>query len=235
MTDPRERIRTNVEEVRARMAAAAQRVGRNLADVRLIAVTKYVDAEITRWLLEAGCQALGESRPQALLAKAEALRDLPIEWHLIGHLQRNKIRRTLPCLNWLHSVDSLRLLDALEDEAARDDRPIQVLLDVNISGDEEKTGFGIDQATLLPAVLDRWPHVHVCGLMAMSARESDPDAARDDFRRLRVLRDQLQPLCPAGVRLEHLSMGMSRDYEVAIEEGATMVRVGSSLFEGVVA
>ncbi len=235
MTDPRERIRTNIDEVRERMAAAARRVGREPAEIRLIAVTKYVDADITRWLVEAGCQALGESRPQSLLAKAESLRDLPIEWHLIGHLQRNKIRRALPALHWLHSVDSIRLLEALEDEAARQARSVQVLLDVNISGDEEKTGFVTREVTLLPALLSRWPHVRVCGLMAMSARESDPDAARDDFRGLRELRDTLQPLCPPEVRLEHLSMGMSRDYEVAIEEGATMVRVGSSLFEGVVA
>lgn len=234
MTDPRERIRTNIEEVRARMAAAARRVGRDPAEIRLIAVTKYVDVETTRWVVEAGCQALGESRPQTLSAKANALHDLSIEWHLIGHLQRNKVRRTLPCLHWLHSVDSLRLLDALEEEAAREDRPVRVLLDVNISGDEEKTGFAVSEVSLLPTILGRWPHVRVGGLMAMSARESDPDAARDDFRRLRQLRDALQPHCPAGVRLEHLSMGMSRDYEVAIEEGATMIRVGSSLFEGVV-
>jgi pyridoxal phosphate enzyme (YggS family) len=234
MTDARERIRTNIDEVRARMAAAARRVGRDPDDIRLVAVTKYVNAEVTRWLVEAGCQALGESRPQSLLAKANALPDLPIEWHLIGHLQRNKIRRTLPHLQWLHSVDSIRLLDALEEEAARQDRQVRVLLDVNISGDDEKTGFAERDVIQLPTLLVNWPHVSVGGLMAMSARESDPEAAREDFARLRELRDSLQRQCPSEVQLAHLSMGMSRDYEVAIEEGATMVRVGSSLFEGVV-
>jgi pyridoxal phosphate enzyme (YggS family) len=234
MSDPCSTIRVNVAAIRQRIADAAQRSGRSPDEIQLVAVTKYVDAEMTRWVVEAGCGALGESRPQALCAKAAALADLAVEWHLIGHLQRNKIRRTLPHIHWLHSVDSVRLLAALEEEAALQDRSVRVLLDINISGDAEKTGFALSDALELPERLEEWPHLQVSGLMAMSALESDADAARDDFRRMRELRDVLQRQCPAGTRLHQLSMGMSRDYEAAIEEGATMVRIGSSLFEGVV-
>ena len=165
---------------------------------------------------------------------ATAIGDPAVEWHLIGHLQRNKIRRTLPWTHWLHSVDSLRLLEALVQETAQQERPLHVLLDINISGDAEKTGFSPEDALRISEQLGGWSHLTVDGLMAMSARESDPEAAREDYRRLRILRDAMQRQCPSGTTLRHLSMGMSRDFEVAIEEGATMVRVGSLLVEGVV-
>ena len=161
--------------------------------------------------------------------------DPAVNWHLIGHLQRNKIRRTLPALHWIHSVDSLRLLEALEQETAQQPRSLHVLLEVNISGDAEKTGFSTEEALGISAQLGQWSHLTIEGLMAMSALESDAEEAREDYRRLRNLRDAMRPQCPEGVTLRHLSMGMSRDFEVAIEEGATMVRVGSLLFEGVVA
>jgi pyridoxal phosphate enzyme (YggS family) len=224
----------NLAEVRNRMAAAAQRSGRDAADVVLVAVTKYVDAETARWLPELGCMTLGESRPQSLWEKAEALRDTPVEWHMIGHLQRNKARRTLPLVTLVQSVDSVRLMEALEDEARRINRAVSVLLEVNVSGDVEKTGFSREEAAGLPGRLLNWPHLDVCGLMAMSGRLSDTDAARHDFVRLRELRDEMQRDCPEKIVLKQLSMGMSRDYEVAIEEGATMVRIGSALLEGVV-
>ncbi len=235
MIDPRPRILNNVAEIRQRIARAAHRSGRAEADVLLVAVTKYVDIALTRWLVEAGCHALAESRPQALCAKASAIDDPAVSWHLIGHLQRNKIRRTLPAVDWIHSVDSLRLLEALEPETAQQERSLHVLLEVNISGDAEKTGFSTEEALRISAQLGRWPHLMIDGLMAMSALESDAEGAREDYRRLRNLRDTMQQQCPEGVTLQHLSMGMSRDFEVAIEEGATMVRVGSLLFEGVVA
>jgi pyridoxal phosphate enzyme (YggS family) len=235
MIDPRQRILDNVAEIRQRIVRAAQRSGRAEADVLLVAVTKYVDVALTRWLVEAGCHALAESRPQALCAKASAIDDPAVNWHLIGHLQRNKIRRTLPAMHWIHSVDSLRLLEALEQETAQQQRSLHVLLEVNISGDAEKTGFSTEEALGISRQLGQWSHLTIEGLMAMSAFESDAEGARRDYRRLRNLRDAMRPQCPEGVTLRHLSMGMSRDFEVAIEEGATMVRVGSLLFEGVVA
>lgn len=234
MSDEQRRIAENVADVRQRIAAAAGRSSRTSADVLLVAVTKYVGVDIVRSLVAAGCHALGESRPQDLWTKAEALADPHVQWHLIGHLQRNKIRRTARHVTWLHSADSQRLLDALDQEASGWPQRLRVLLEVNISGDAEKTGFPIALARQLADQLGRWPHLEIGGLMAMSARESDVEGAREDFVRLRELRDAMQRNCPPGITLHHLSMGMSRDYEAAVEEGATMVRVGSALLEGVI-
>ena len=227
-------LANNLAAVRQRMAEAAQRSSRPADDVALVAVTKYVDADIARCLVNAGCRTLGENRPQSLWQKAEALDDLPVEWHMIGHLQRNKIRRTLPWISCLHSADSVRLLDGLQQEAQRADRRLQVLLEVNISGDADKTGLMPAEMLPLAQQLDKWDPLVICGLMAMSGLESDLEEARREFVQVRELRDRMQRECPDGVTLAHLSMGMSRDYQIAIEEGATMVRVGSALFEGVV-
>ncbi len=223
----------NLATVRQRIGEAARRGGRDADEVELVAVTKYVDAQVARRLTAAGCLTLGESRPQALWQKAEALQDLPIRWHMIGHLQRNKIRRTLPWLVCIHSADSVRLLNALNDEAGRTTHDVRVLLEVNVAEDAEKTGFLPADLIPLAAELTRWDHLHICGLMAMSGRSSDAGQARSEFVQVRQLRDRLQQECSAGIALRHLSMGMSQDYEIAVEEGATVVRVGSALFEGV--
>jgi pyridoxal phosphate enzyme (YggS family) len=226
-------LSNNLAAVRQRMHEAATRAGRAAADVTLVAVTKYVDAEVTRALAEAGCRTLGESRPQALWEKAQRLGDLDVTWHLIGHLQRNKIRRTLPLLHCVESADSQRLLESLQQEARRLGRLVDVLLEVNISGDAEKTGLSADEACRLAPQLGRYDALHICGLMAMSGRTSDEAQARREFCAVRKLRDRMQQRCPGGIELPQLSMGMSGDYELAIEEGATTVRVGSALFEGV--
>ncbi len=228
-----QRLEDNLASVRAAMADAARRSGRQLRDVTLIGVTKYVDSAITESLARAGCLTLGESRPQSLWAKAASLQHLPIQWHMIGHLQRNKIRRSLPLLTCLHSVDSTRLLDSLDHEARRADHRLNVLLEVNISGDTEKTGLMPEAAMPLAERLDHWSALDICGLMAMSGRSSDAAQARGQFAELRELRDRMQRVCPDQIKLSQLSMGMSADYTIAIEEGATMVRVGSALFEGI--
>jgi len=214
------------------MAEAARRSGRSPDQVRLVAVTKYVGPEEIRLLVEAGCPVLGESRPQALWAKAAQLADLPIQWHLVGHLQRNKVARTLPLVEMIQSVDSLRLIEAIEQQAAKLGRSIPVLLEVNISGEASKTGLPPQEVAPLLEQLPQFPHVQVQGLMTLAGLEGGPERARRDFAALRQLRDQLLPSCPEGVHLQELSMGMSGDFEVAIEEGATLVRIGTALFEG---
>ncbi len=228
-----QRLADNLHAVRQRMAEAARRSGRQADEVTLIGVTKYVDAEVTASLVQAGCLTLGESRPQVLWAKAESLAHLPIQWHMIGHLQSNKIRRSLPLLACIHSVDSTRLLDHLQREAVRANHRLSVLLEVNVSRDAEKTGLLPEDIVPLAERLDQWSGLDVRGLMAMSGRLSDAKQSRREFAQLRELRDQMQRLCPDGIVLSHLSMGMSSDYTIAIEEGATMVRVGSALFDGV--
>lgn len=226
------RIAENVRVVRQQIAEAAVRSGRQASDVQLVAVTKYVDPDVIRTLVACGCHVLGESRPQVLWSKADVLSDVEIAWHLIGHLQRNKLRRTLPLCQLVHSGDSRRLLVEMNKEAIRMGCPVDVLLEVNISGDAEKHGFDPQQvAAELPAIAEL-DHLRILGLMAMATRGSSSEEARRDFAALRDLRDQLEGDCPDNIDLSQLSMGMSNDFQVAIEEGATVVRVGSALFAG---
>lgn len=231
------RIRANLAAVRDRIAAACRTAGRDPAEVRLVAVTKYVDADTTAAVVGAGCLDLAESRPQAIWAKAAALADqgLPLRWHLIGHLQRNKIRRTLPLLTMLESLDSLRLLTAIEAEAARPEAaPCDVLVEVNLTDDPNRSGMPIAELPALVAAAAASRHVRLRGLMGMAGHPDAPEAdARRDFARLRELRDRLASTLAAPEMLSDLSMGMSGDFEAAILEGATIVRIGSALFEGV--
>jgi pyridoxal phosphate enzyme (YggS family) len=232
-TEIASRIRDNLIAVRENVAAAAVRSGRHANAVLLLGVTKYVEPRVARLLVEAGLADLAESRPQELWTKAEALADSRIRWHLIGHLQRNKVRRTLPLVTCIHSADSLRLLEQINAEAVAIGRSADVLLEVNISGDKAKHGLPPDEIEpLLPQVANL-KSLHVLGLMTMAALEGGSDRACRDFFALRALRDRLGANCPPSILLNELSMGMSGDYESAIEAGATIVRIGSALFEGI--
>ena len=230
MTNRGEAIVARLAEVRERIAAAAKRSSRTASDVRLVAVTKYVGPEDVETLVAAGCLDLGESRPQQLWEKTAALTHPQIRWHLIGHLQRNKVRRTVPLISWLQAGDSWRLLQAVDEIARELGKRVPTLLEVNISGEASKHGFAPQElAPLLPQIA-QLQGIQVCGLMTIAGLAGDAEDARRDFIALRTLRDQLQANCPDAIRLDELSMGMSRDFEQAIEEGATMVRIGSHLF-----
>jgi pyridoxal phosphate enzyme (YggS family) len=231
-----ERIAENLREVRQRIDAAAVRSGRRGEAIRLVAVTKYVGTAEIRAVVAAGCTDLGESRPQQLWQRAEELADLPIRWHFIGHLQRNKVRRTLAlsaALAMIQSVDGLRLAEAIDQTAAELSLRVPVLLEVNTSGETAKGGFASGEIEAELERLVEFRQLEIRGLMCMAALEGGPDEARHNFADLRELRDRVRGNCPANVGLDELSMGMSGDYEVAIEEGATIVRVGSALFEGI--
>ena len=229
-------IAENVAEVRAKIAAAAALSGRRADEVTLVAVSKYVgDAEIAE-LLAAGCRDLAESRPQDLWRKAPLFRDSSPRddqprWHFIGHLQTNKIDRTLPLTALVHSLDRESLIQPLQQSAQKQSLVVPVLLEVNISGDESKHGFRAEELEPLLAKLATLPNLAVRGLMGMAGLESDEDKSRREFASLRELRERLQKNCPPNVQLNELSMGMSGDYEIAIEEGATIVRVGSALYQ----
>jgi pyridoxal phosphate enzyme (YggS family) len=231
MTDAR-RVTDNLAQVRERIAVAAARAGRAADEITLVAVTKYADESAIEALMAAGCHDLGESRPQQLWQRAERFAGHGIRWHMIGHLQRNKVARTLPLVSLVHSCDSLRLADAVDSAAVAQhiDR-VPVLVEVNISADPAKHGFAASDVAAALAHFAKLQRVEVRGLMAMAGHADDPVAARDDFHRLRQLRDELRAIAPPPVTLDELSMGMSGDYEVAIEEGATIVRVGSALYE----
>jgi hypothetical protein len=235
MPDIEHRIRENLATVQGRIAEAAQRSGRPADQVTLVAVTKFVGEAEIRALVAAGCTILGENRPQQLWEKAARLAGLPIRWHLVGHLQRNKARRTLPLVAMIESADSPELVAALDRHAVELGLRVPILVEVNVSGDAAKHGFTAESAARFVPDLANFEHLDVRGLMCMASLEGGLDAARRDFARLRDLRDRLRADCPDRVRLEELSMGMSGDFEVAIEEGATMVRIGSALFEGVAA
>lgn len=232
MADTNQLIADNLARVRQRIAQAADSVGRPPEDVQLVAVTKYVDARITAALLAAGCRVLGESRPQQLWDKAAQTELADVQWHLIGHLQRNKVQRTLPIVDLIHSVDSQRLLAAINHAAIEQDRHVRILLEVNCSGDQAKHGLTDEGLKAILPQLTNYPNVNVCGLMTMAAREGGTSAAAHNFATLRELRDKVLADCPPDTKLTALSMGMSHDFEVAIREGATLVRIGSLLFEG---
>lgn len=238
-------IAENWRRVQSEVAAAAADAGRDPNEVLIIGVSKYVDIDLTTQLVEAGCAVLGENRPQNLWNKADLLKAAhrEVQWHLIGHLQRNKIRRTLPYLSWLHSLDSLRLAEALNTELATANanaastttpsRRLNVLLEVNMTQDATKTGM---MASEVPAVVDKLlelQYLQLSGLMAMSSRESGGDETRREFAAVQQLRSELQTRVGDAARLDQLSMGMSGDYREAIAEGATMVRIGSSLWHNI--
>ncbi len=226
-------IRRNLEVVRARIAAAARRSGREAEAVTLVAVTKKCPVDLVRPLVDAGALDLGENYPQELWRKAEALCGLaqPIRWHLIGHLQTNKAKRTLPMVKLVHAVDSLKLIEVL-DSLAEDlpDVP-PVCLQVNTSGEQTKHGWSPEQVLEQAEAIAACRAIQVVGLMTMAAWGTDADSARPSFVRLRQTRDELRRR--TGLPLPELSMGRSGDFESAVEEGATLVRVGSALFEGV--
>ncbi|MDZ4849501.1 MAG: YggS family pyridoxal phosphate-dependent enzyme [Pirellulaceae bacterium] len=210
-------------------AIAAEKSGRLRKDITIVGVTKYVDVDPTRMLFQAGCHDLGESRPQSLWTKSDQLSDLPIRWHLIGHLQRNKSRRTIPIVQCVHSVDSLRLAQQISGDARELGIEVSILLEVNVSGDSNKTGMLPSELVRTATAIVELPNLKMLGLMGMAGLGNQEP--RHDFAAIRQLRDQLQLELGSEVELRELSMGMSGDFEVAIQEGATMVRVGSILFD----
>lgn len=237
-------IKKNLAFLRDRIAESESRAGRTPGSVKLIGVTKYVDEAATRELAMSGCLDLAESRPQLLWSKAAALGDLPVRWHLIGHLQRNKVRRTLESAQVLHSVDSVRLLkqivsDASEmssksetDRKSQTNFPIDLLVEINATSDSSKTGISLAEGRELMRSAAEYPPdtpVRIVGLMGMSTLNASQDQIRREFELIRITRDAWES--EFGMELPELSMGMSDDFEIAIEQGSTMVRIGSRLFE----
>ncbi len=230
MTDPELRsvLSDRIAAVRARIAEACRRAGRDPAGVTLVAVTKTVSAQVAAVAAELGLRDLGESRPQELWKKADAVKS--VNWHLIGHLQRNKLDRTAPLVTLVHSVDSERVLEALDAFGRKRGAPVPVLLEVNCSGEAAKGGFSPVEVLVAGMKAAALTGVNVRGLMTMAAYTDDPQETRPTFALLRELRNSLR--AQTGLPLAELSMGMSNDFEVAVEEGATLVRIGTTLFEG---
>jgi pyridoxal phosphate enzyme (YggS family) len=214
-------VKANLETVKSRIERACRKAGRDPGEVLLIAVSKTVELDRIRAAVTAGVAALGENRVQEARDKVAALGH-PVPWHLIGSLQTNKAKDAVQLFDWIHSVDRLELAQELDRRAHAADRKVHGLLQVNLGEEPQKGGAAPGDVKQLLDAMAGLRHLEIRGLMAIPPMVPDAETARPYFRRLRELRE--------ATGLEHLSMGMSADYEVAIEEGATMVRVGTSIF-----
>lgn len=225
--DPLATFRTNLASVEERIARACARAGRDRASVQLLPITKTVPAHILRYAFQAGITAFGENKIQEAAAKREALADLAIEWNIVGHLQSNKVKYLARFAHAFHALDSLRLAELLNQRLEREGRFLDVYVQVNTSGEESK--FGLHPDALLPFVdaLGQFPRLQPRGLMTLALFSSDMAQVRPCFTLLRRLRDEALKRHPG---LTGLSMGMTGDFEQAIEEGATVVRVGQAIF-----
>ena len=217
--------------VQARIAAACQRAGRDPASVRLLPVSKTQPEARVRLAHAAGCRLLGENKPQEAYGKWQATQDLAdLRWSVIGHLQTNKARLVARFASEFQALDSLRVAEALERRLQAEGRTLDVFVQVNTSGEASKYGLPPGEVTAFLRALPAFPALRVRGLMTLALFSSDAARVRECFVLLRTLRDRLRQEAPAGIALEELSMGMSGDFEIAIEEGATVVRVGQALF-----
>ena len=233
-------IEKNLLRIRQTIAQACQRKRRDARDVTLVAVTKSAPVEAIARLVDLGVNDLGESRVQQLVERAEELApklsalpaDRHVRWHMIGHLQRNKIKPVLDAgVEVIHSVDSLRLAEDLNERAEKMGKKLDLMIQVNCSQEPQKFGVAVGAATYLAEMISTLKHVRMIGLMTMGPLVPDPEQARPTFARLRELFEDMRRDGFGGADFRHLSMGMSQDYEVAVEEGATIVRIGTALFE----
>ncbi len=222
-------ITSNLKTVQDRIMFAANQAGREASSVRLVVVTKTATGNRVRQAVEAGATILGENRVQEAREKIEELGAIA-SWHLIGRLQSNKAKYAVKLFDLIHSVDCLELAKELDKQAAKIGKVQEILIEVSIAGEEAKGGVAIGQAATLVREVSKFEHVRIKGLMTMPPYADDPELARPYFRKLRELRDNLAAAHVPNVSMEELSMGMSGDYEVAISEGATLVRVGTAIF-----
>lgn len=222
-------VGANYRTILNRIADAAARSGRDPAAIKLLAAAKSQDVELIRAAIQAGVRIIGENYVQEAQVKMAAI-EASVEWHMIGHMQRNKAKAAVEVFDVIQSLDSLVLARALEREGQRSDKKIRTFVEVNLAGEETKSGIPPDRVKSLLRDLTSFPHVSVEGLMAVPPFREKVEDIRPYFRALRELQLELQELHIPNVELRELSMGMTHDYPVAIEEGATMVRIGTALF-----
>jgi hypothetical protein len=239
MAATKSRIEKNLQQVRETIKAACARAGRDASEVSVVAVTKSEDMESIRALLDLGVTDLGESRALNLAERAAEVakhlqhrkNPLTVRWHMVGHLQRNKVRLVMDWAQVIHSIDSLRLAEEINIRAERDGRVVNVLLQVNCSVEPQKFGVAVGAARHLGELICTLKNLRLAGLMTMGPLVEDPEQARPSFSRLRETFDEMRNEKIGGEHFRHLSMGMSGDYAVAVEEGATILRIGTALFE----
>ena len=239
-------VQDKYKKIRDNIAAAAAKGRRDLSEITLVGVTKSATPDQIKQLIEIGLHDLGESRVLQLQQRSAQIEEwlirqqgrtekkLPapgdIRWHMIGHLQRNKVRHVMGIVRMIHSIDSLRLAEEIQDEAEKTAKPMEALLEVNVAGEGTKFGCAVGAALHLAEQIDTMDQVRLVGLMCMAPYSQNPENARPHFTRLREIFEEIRFRKIGGERFKHLSMGMSGDYQVAIEEGATIVRIGTALF-----
>ena len=222
-------IKESLEEVRENIRQACRRAGRDPKEVTLIAVSKTKPVPMLREAYEAGARDFGENKVQELVAKKPELPD-DIRWHMIGHLQRNKVHQVIGKAVLIHSVDSLRLAEQIEADAARKGLDVDILLEVNVAREESKFGFFLEETEETARTISAFPHVHIKGLMTIAPFVENPEENREIFKKLYQFAVDIGRKNIDNVTMDVLSMGMTGDYQVAVEEGATMVRVGTGIF-----
>lgn len=225
-----ENIRENIESIRKRIADVAKRAGRDADDIKLIAVTKTVDVDKVEEAIAAGALDAGENKPQELARKYEVLGD-KIRWHQIGSLQTNKVKYIIDKVCMIHSLDREGLAEEIDKRANKIGRVIDCLVQVNISGEESKHGMSREEVEpFVRLVAEKYPNIKIKGLMTMAPFDAERDEIRKVFRDLKELSDEINNMNIGNVEMKELSMGMTNDFEIAVEEGATMVRVGTAIF-----
>lgn len=223
-------IRENIETLRNRIASACAQSGRNPADVTLLAVSKTFAAGRIAEAVDAGVRDIGENYVQELRRKKEELAEKQIRWHFIGHLQSNKVKYIAPWIHLIHAVDNTGLAREIDSRALQAGRTIDILVEVNTTGEKSKYGVQPDATAEFVQSLAPFGNIRVAGLMTIGPFLPDPEGSRPMFRTLRLLQEEVARLAQSNVRMQHLSMGMTGDFEVAIAEGATIIRIGTAIF-----
>lgn len=224
------KLAENLNRTQNQILQTAERAGRSPETITLVAVTKKRSVDEIKTLVSLGVNHIGENKVQELVQKYEEIGDA-VTWHMIGHLQRNKVKYIVDKVTYIHSLDSLELAREIERRAGKINRKIKCLLEVNISGEESKYGLAPHEVKSLLTELEAFQYVEIVGLMTMAPYTENPEEIRFVFHGLRELAQEIKALNFSNIKMDHLSMGMSNDYPIAIEEGATMVRIGSRLFE----
>ena len=222
-------LKDNIEQIQKEIEAACERVGRKSDEVQLVAVTKTIDESIVNESIKYGITDIGENKVQEIPRKFDNI-DPKVKWHLIGHLQRNKVKYIIDKVDMIHSVDSLRLAEEINKRAVQSEKVMDILIQLNISHEETKFGLDIEELKVLLSEMDQFENIRVKGLMTMAPFFDDPEEARGIFRKMKEIFEELKYNEYNHVEMKHLSMGMTNDYIVAVEEGATLVRIGTGIY-----
>lgn len=223
-------IADNLKDATLRISRSCKKSGRPISSVKLICVTKEAGIDEIEKVIGLGCRDIGENRIRDAIGKSKSIGTKAI-WHLIGHLQTNKVKDAVRIFSLIHSVDSVRLAKEISKEAQKIQKAQGILIQVNTSGEESKFGIAPGEVSSFFKEVSLYPNINILGLMTIAPEADDPENVRPYFRKLRELRDELNSILNTQYSIQELSMGMSNDFEVAIEEGATMVRIGRVIFK----